>query len=53
VRELFNPIIILVVFVFVYCADVVLTYEGVTRKIIYGLLALLALIYLIIALLVH
>ena len=52
-KELFNPIIILILFVLVYCADVALTTASLPRKIIYGLLALLALIYLIIALLVH
>ena len=52
-HALLNPIIILILYVLVVCVDVVVGLTPGVRRLVYGILGLLALIYLIIALLVH
>lgn len=52
-RELLQPIVILILYVLVVCADIVVGFTPGVRRLVYAVLGLLALIYLIIALLVH
>ena len=52
-HALFNPLIILILYVLVVCLDIVVGLTPGVRRLVYGILGLLALIYLIIALLLH
>ncbi len=52
-HALFNPLIILILYVLVVCLDTVVGFTPGVRRLVYGILGLLALIYLIIALLIH
>ncbi len=52
-HALLNPIVILILYVLVVCIDIVVGLTPGARRIVYAILGLLALIYLIIALLIH
>jgi len=52
-HQLLQPIVILILYVLVVCVDIVVGLTPGVRRLVYGILGLLALIYLIIALLIH
>ncbi len=52
-HQLLQPIVILILFVLVYCVDIIVGLTPGVRRLVYGILGLLALIYLIIALLIR
>ncbi len=52
-HPLLQPIIILILYVLVVCLEIVVGFTPGVRRLVYGILGLLALIYLIIALLLH